>query len=459
MPGSVAVLAEPHRYFYPLDFANNFRFAWSGAGYRDVLPHYGFGIRQPLDGDKRFVPWFNAPPKTRQHLSFFLLVSPDKAKETFEAVGRYTPARSFLNRFPGMSPSPATIIIEHTLDYLRRQKEQNTNDIPKGLESPGFVRTFRKMGVDIVHLAEFHNGRTPKLEAPERLRQLNFMHRECQRLSDENFLLLPGEEPNVHLGGHWISFFPKPVYWVLNRKGNLPFTDTHPKYGTVYHVGSTEDVLNLMKREGGLMWTAHARIKSSTGFPDLYRHRDFYRSDHFLGAAWKAMPADLSHDRLGLRILDLQDDMANWGPGQKYVLGEVDVFKVQPDYELYGHMNINYLKLDRIPRFEDGWQPVLDALRNGEFFVSTGEVLIPAFSVSEPQIEANLEWSFPLSFAEIISGDGETVRRKRIELSNTTPFGSETFQWQADLKDQKWARLEVWDVAGNGAFTQPVWLD
>src|SRR5207248_9455727 len=81
-------------------------------------------------------------------------------------------------------------------------------------------------------------------------------------------------------------------------------------------------------------------------------------------------------------VLNLFDDMANWGQ-RKYVLGEVDVFKVMPDYELYGHMNINYLKLDRLPRFDEGWQAVLDALRQGRFFVSTGEVLLPEFTVGD----------------------------------------------------------------------------
>ncbi|MEM7013218.1 MAG: hypothetical protein AAF585_17235, partial [Verrucomicrobiota bacterium] len=349
--GSVAILAEPHRYFYPLDFANNFGFTWAGVGYRDVVPEYGFGIRQPLKGDERFVPWFNAPPKTKQRLSFFLLVSPDTAESAFEDVSRYTRNDQF-KPLDGHVTFTSHYHVEHSLEYIRRQEDQKTDGIPEGLESPGFVKTFRDMGVDIVHLAEFHNGRTPRMKAPQRLRQLSLMHRECRRLSDDEFLLLPGEEPNVHLGGHWISFFPKPVYWVLNRDKDHPFIEEHPKHGTVYHVGNTDDVLELMKRENGLMWTAHARIKSSTGFPDLHRHRDFFRSDHFLGAAWKAMPADLSHDRLGIRILDLQDDMANWKTAPKYMLGEVDVFKVEPDYELYGHMNINYLKLDAIPRYD-----------------------------------------------------------------------------------------------------------
>ena len=65
------------------------------------------------------------------------------------------------------------------------------------------------------------------------------------------------------------------------------------------------------------------------------------------------MPADLSHDRLGRRVLDLIDDMANWGQ-RKYVLGEVDVFKLDHTHELYGHMNVNYVQLDRVPAFRRG---------------------------------------------------------------------------------------------------------
>ena len=55
------------------------------------------------------------------------------------------------------------------------------------------------------------------------------------------------------------------------------------------------------------------------------------------------MPADLSRPTLGWRVLDLLDDMNQWGP-RKQIIGEVDVFKVEPDYELYGQMNINYLR-------------------------------------------------------------------------------------------------------------------
>jgi hypothetical protein len=28
-----------------------------------------------------------------------------------------------------------------------------------------------------------------------------------------------------------------------------------------------------------------------------------------------------------------------------------------------------------------------------------------------------------------------------------------------DLKGAKWVRFEVWDIAANGAFSQPVWIE
>ena len=305
-----------------------------------------------------------------------------------------------------------------------------------------------------------------------RLPQLELMHQECERLSDANFLLLPGEEPNVYFGGHWINLFPKPVYWTMKRNADQAFRESSQRYGTIYHVGSTEDVAKLLKQEGGLGWTAHPRIKSSTGYPDRHRQGELFRSDRWLGAAWKTMPADLSRPKLGERVLDLLDDMANWGQ-PKYVLGEVDVFKIDPTHELYGHMNINYLKLDKVPEFRDGWQPVLDALRQGKFFVSTGEVLISNFSIDgketgetlalpangQLELRASLRWTFPLQFAEIVSGDGNRVYRKRIDLTDTMPFSSRDLRIDLNLIGRKWVRFEIWDVATNGAFTQPVWLD
>jgi hypothetical protein len=467
--GSVAVFPPPHQYLYPLDFSNNFRLAWHGWGFQKA-DGWGFGVRQPPEGDKRFVPWVNAPPGTRQRLGVFYLLSNGRAARAMEQVRRFTHGDRF-KRLDGYLTFTSHYHVEHTLELLRKQKEQETTGIPRGLEEPPFVKTFQARGVDIVHLAEFHVRHTPEM-SEQRLSLLKTLHDECRRLSDKHFLLLPGEEPNVHLGGHWISLFPRPVYWQLHPKPGTPFERKVEGLGSVYAVGNAEDVLRLMEKERGLMWTAHPRTKSSYGFPDRYRTKEFYLSDRFLGAAWKAMPADLSHPRLGKRVLDLMDDMANWGQ-HKFVLGEVDVFRVEPDHELYGHMNINYLKLDRLPRFDDGWQPVLDALRAGRFFVSTGEVLLPEFTVggkesgqtlrlggkTTVELEARLEWIFPPAFAEIIWGDGTHVHSRRIDLIDGEAFSSRRLRVGVELKGARWVRLEAWDVAANGAFSQPVWVE
>lgn len=347
------------------------------------------------------------------------------------------------------------------------------SDHSKETLNPEFVGVFKRAGVDIVHLAEFHNRLGRDRRDPDKtLPLLKLLHDECERLSDDDFLLLPGEEPNAHLGGHWISFFPRPVMWVLSRARDKPFIEEHPKYGRVYHVGSSEEVLKLMEMENGLMWAAHPRIKSSTDYPDRYREEPFFESERYLGGAWKAMPADLSRPRLGWRVLDLLDDMSNWG-ARKYIVGEVDIFQVDQTTEFYAHANINYLRMDHVPRFRDGWNPVLRALRDGAFFISTGEVLMPSFTIGgmqsgqilkltqsgKAELKVALSWTFPMKFFEVITGDGESVYRQQVVMSETSAFGKQDFRMILDLKGKTWVRFEAWDIATNGVISQPIWLE
>jgi len=470
--GSLVISPFPHQFLYPLDFAENYGYNWAGTDYQDMVEGFAWGVRQPPMGDLRYVPWVNAQPGSMQKLGVLLFPSKAAGLDNLEVVKSYTHSDTF-KPLPGYKTLSSHFHPEHALDTISKREEQATTGIPKGLENPEFVQFFKRMGVDMVHMAEFHKGRTPRLDTQERLAQLQVMHEEFERLSDETFLLIPGEEPNVQFGGHWLSLFPKPVNWVLNRNYDQPFKQELPGVGTVYHVGSSDDVLNLLEQEGGLAWTAHARIKSSTGFPDEYRAESFFTSDRYLGSAWKAMPADYSRDTLGWRVLDLLDDMANRG-NRKYILGEADLFKIFNDYELFGAMNVNYLKLDQIPRFEDGWQSVLDALRGGDFFVTTGEVLIPGFTVlgiesgdsipagtdlGQAIIEASLEWTYPLSHLVIVSGDGSDVYRDRVDLTATREFDNTDLRLETNLEGKKWVRIEVWDIARNGAFTQPVWIN
>jgi hypothetical protein len=469
--GSLGIVPPPHQFYYPLDYANNDNSAWYGSDYRNLFGRTGFGVRQTLEGDRRWVPWVNAPPGSVQDMGVFLLPDSGDTASVTQAALAYTRNDSF-KRLAGHQTFTSHYHIEHTEAFLNTARFQQSTQVPDGLESPDFVKRFKDMNVDIVHLAELHLGREALDRAGDRMTLLKTMHAETARLSDDKLLLLPGEEPNVHLGGHWISFFPKPVYWTLDRKEGQPFVEEDPKLGKVYHVGSQDDVLKLMQEEHGLMWTAHPRIKGSYGFPDKHKDTPFFKSDRFLGGAWKNMPSDYSLPRLGTRVLDTLDDMNNWAASpseRKFAPGEVDVFQIDRDSELYAHMNINYLRLDGpLPRYADGWPKVLDALRGGRFFTTTGEVLIPAFTIDGAKsgeevafgrnatVRATIEWTFPLAYAEIVSGDGTKVYRDRIDLTGAAPFGNRTIEKRIDLRGRKWARIEVWDVATNGAYTPPV---
>lgn len=460
--GSIAVFPAPHQYFYPLDEAFNLKFVWHGNNYRNLLPGYGLGIRQELQGDKRFVPWFNAPPGTKQRLNFFCLLGNDGADNLLNKVKQFTHDDSY-KPLPGYKTMASHFHNEFIMSVVLAGKP-----VP---DSPSFVKVLKRHGINIVHLAEFHYTAHPKGPDEQRLKELKALFDQCSRLSDKNFLLLPGEEPNEFFGGHWLAFFPKPVYWVMSRKAGASFESTDAEHGKVYHIGDKTDMLNLLKAENGLAWTAHARTKGSTGFPDAYKKEDFYLSDRFLGAAWKSLPADLSEPRLGKRVFDLMDDMNNWGLKKK-ILSEADLFSIEPENEMYAHLNVNYLKLTKQPQYKNGWQPVLDVLEQGKFFSTTGEVLIEDFTVNDHSsgetisipadgkctINFKTSWTFPLNFAEIISGDGKWVYRERIDLTSTQAFGSKTFSKVLNMKGRKWIRLEVWDAAVDGAYTQTVWF-
>lgn len=468
--GSLALFPPPHAFFFPVDYTSNNAFLWHGRGHLGVA-QYGIGVRQDARGGGNFVPWFNAPPGTRQRIGLFLLPHAGKSTEAQAEAARYTRSDRF-KPLPGTITYTSHYHMAVTMAAMEQQKK-GINPLP----IPEFVKVFKEMGVNSLHLGEFHGDGHARDPGPLRLPELKMMFSECSRLSDDQFLLIPGEEANASIApsfpgrspGHWMLLFPKPVYWTMVRGENQPLVEQSGDYGTIYHSGSQQDMAEIIQREHGLAWTAHARIKASSWAPDLYKNEDFFKAPLWLGAAWKAMPADLSRDRLGERCLNLLDDMCNWGH-RKYLPGEVDVFKIDHTSELYGHMNINYLRLPALPRYQNGWQPILDTLSQGAFFTTTGEILLPSFTVGGKQsgetakagkleIKATLEWTFPLQFIEIISGDGEKVYREHIELTETKSFGTQTWSHTLDLTGRKWVRMEVWDIARNGAYTQPVWLE
>lgn len=443
--GSIAVFPSPHKYFMPRDFTTNMGFLWH-TSFRGQV---SLGIRQLPDDNSRYYPWMNAPPGSAQRMSVFYLLSDGEAKPLLDEVSRYTNR----DKFPRLN-GYVTVAPHWHFAYTVQAMQKGADWVPP------FKPVLKDMGVDVAMIADFHGDGHPQDQTELRLKELKAYYDFCRAQSDANFLLIPSEEANVHYGGHWAVAFPKPVYWWMAPPGTKSSQREAPGYGNVYSVGDSKALLNMMRREQGFAYQTHPRTKGSKGYPDKIRYEAHFLDDTYFGAGWKQMPADMASPRMGERSLTLLDDMSNWGL-RKRLLSEVDVFQIDSTHELYAHMNINYVRAEKLPAFEN-YGELLRSMTKGDFFMSTGEVLMPSHSIRETgksklHATAEVQYTLPLQFAEVVWGDGEKTHRQTYSLETTRNFGNIKLDFDADAPGWRWARLAVWDVAGNGAFANPVW--
>lgn len=440
--GTLAAFAPPHTGVYPTDFSNNFGFLQAGKTF--------FGTRMSPSADSRYRPWIDAPEGSTQRMDVFLLLGPGTPEQTLATVLTYTNGDVFKS-VPG-----------HYAMAIHFHPEIVAAHRGGGDTLTSFKQAMKAVGIQIAQPAEFHGPGHPMNNATDRLAELSDMYRLFADNSDSTFLFVPGEEYNNFFGGHWSYMFPKPVYFTgWSGQGGRAYKQTNVTsggvtYPTVYQIGDTQRMLQLLRDEGGIAWASHPRVKGSRTMPDSYVDTDFYRDPLFQVGSWKAMPMDFSKDRLGYRSLQLMDETAQWGY-RKFLLGETDTFEAAPNHELYAHVNVNYVQLPAFPP-KDDWSSIVDALRNGRFFNSTGEVLIYSWNASATGVQADVEWYFPPAFAEITWGDADGIHKLKKPLPDLKQFGRGPIRIDADLAGAKWVRFEFWDVARNGAFTQPHWF-
>ncbi len=442
--GAVSVFPAPHQYMMARDYTTNMGYVW----YTSWRGSVSLGIRQLPDDNSPYYPWMNAPPGTEQQMRMFISLDDRDARPVLDDVLRYTHGDHF-PKLPGY-----VTFAPHWHEAYTVQAED------KGVDwEPPFKRAMKAIGIDSALIFDFHGDGHPGDLTGVRLKELFDAYRACRAQSSASFLLIPGEEANTFLGGHWGLVFPQPTYWYMDRKPGQPFRENDAKYGTVYRVGNPKELWDMVQAEHGLVYQTHPRTKGSTGYPDKIFDTEYFRDPRYLGVGWKAMPSDLSSPRLGERAFKTIDDVNNLG-FRKRLLGEVDVFQLDTTHELYGHMNINYVRLPALPSF-DHYSQLLDAVAKGDYFISTGEVVLPAvdWKPAGERIAAHVSasYTFPLRMAEIVWGDGSQTQRQIFPLDTTKEFGNGNFDWGLDAPGWKWARLAVWDVAGNGAFTNPVW--
>jgi hypothetical protein len=471
-PGSLAIFPPPHKFFFARENEVNLGYVY----YRkDSDSQFSLGAMQPEHG-QGYAPWgvsaevwdrrvrvarsqiynyalYNAPPGTMQHMAVYYFLSAAGSHQTQQQVMAYTHNDSY-KPVPGFK----TVTGHFHLEFNEMIRDRGTSDF-----MPTWVPVFRGLGINIVYLADFHDDSDFGDPGPKRFYEQRLYFEGARKMSDKNFLIIPAEEVNSYLGGHWYLMLPRPVYFshAIPRPANQTFEENDPTYGPVYHLGSIEDVENFVNREQGILWTAHPRTKSSAMYPDEYKDKDFFLSDRFIGASWESLPVDLSQARLcEERCFGVNDDMSNWAPKPKFMLAEGDTYMKVPSDETYPMLAINYLRLDKVPAYNESWAPVVEGIREGNFFGTTGEILFHNWGIegsgAKSVYTAGIEYTFPLDFAELVWSDGTKVDRQIIRLTDTEPFGTKSFRIPFDARGKKWVRFDVWDSAGNGAWLQPV---
>jgi hypothetical protein len=470
--GSLAVLPPPHKFFFARENEVNLGYVY----YRkDSGSELSLGVMQPERGEG-YAPWgvsdevwkrrtgvareqvenyalYNAPPGSMQHMAVYYYLSANDSHATQQAVMAYTHDDVY-KPVPGFK-----VVTGHFhLELNEMIRDRGTSDL-----NPSWVPVFRGIGINVVYLGDFHDDSDMHDPGEKRLSEQKLYFEGARKLSDKNFLVMPQEEVNDFLGGHWYLMTPRPVFFThaSPRPADQTFEENGTTYGKVYHLGSADDVLKMVNQEQAILWTAHPRTKSSALYPDLYKDQDFFLSDRFIGASWESLPVDLAQARLcEVRCFGLNDEMSNWAPKPKFMLAEGDTYMKRPDDDTYAELAVNYLKLNKVPAYNESWAPIVEGIHRGDFFGTTGEILFHNWGIegsgAKSVYTASIEYTFPLEFAELVWSDGAKTDRQIVSLTDTLPFGTKTFRIPFDATGKKWVRFAVWDSAGNGAWLQPV---
>jgi len=448
---SIAAFPPPHTFFWAREVEINVGNNW----YRKDAEGFSIGIRQ---GEQEVVErylanWslYSAPPGSMQQMVGYFYPTLGDHQRAFDAALAFT-NNDVYQALPGYK-----VMGSHYHTNMGRELIA-TGSLDTRLRD---FEVLRSAGIDIA-------GPVDRPFEETQLEEQHWLFEGALRHSDQDFMVLPEMENSNLLGGHWDLLFSHPVYYVDERSPGTSLVTNHPQYGRMYNIGSIEDMMSMVEAENMLIYMPHPRTKGSTGFPDAIAESDQFLNDHYRGAGWRwGMGSDLSEKRLSdYRVIPLLDDMNNWiahtDLQPKSLLAITETYFKAPGDDIYANGPVTYLQLDELPRGND-YSPVIEALKNGEYFVSSGEVLIPSHSYSgsgaAAVLTAQVQWTFPLDFVEVVYGDGNSTGSVVISATDLPAFSTRTFQIPFDATDQAWVRFAAWDSAGNGAMTMPVRLN
>lgn len=465
--GSIAAFPPPHNFFWSREVSYNQGYVY----YRkDGDTRFSFGVRQPEaeshpgemgrgeEDTRQNFALRSARPGTWQRMPIYLYVSATPAEGA--ATGALAFTRS--DRFKALPGYQVMATHFHSAMVGRLQRMGGSLDV-------------RLSDFDVVKAAGVNifapiDGRGLGFGLPrqDRLQTLATYYEVARRHSDRTFLIMPNEEGAAGgIGGHNDLLVSKPVFWIAGRTEQEKFVEDHPTYGKVYRIGGPAEMMEMARRENLLIFMPHPRLKGSTGYPDATKDSPAFLDDNYrgIGVRW-GMGVDGSEQRLcEFRCQALWDDMNNWVADKpiqlKYIQAITETYEQGPGDDFYANSPVQYVKLETLPLATSGnWDPVIDAIKRGDYFWTSGEVLISNYSVqgagAKRTVVADLEWTFPLEFMEIVWGDGVKTERQIISATDLGPMGKKRIELPFDATGKKWVRFAAWDTAGNGAMVQPV---
>ncbi|MCP5348507.1 MAG: hypothetical protein H7A04_16775 [Pseudomonadales bacterium] len=449
--GAIAAFPPPHTFFWAREVELNVGNNW----YRkDDGDSFAIGIRQGEQEvvDRYLANWslYSAPPGSRQRMAGYFFPTLGAETAAFEGALQFTRGDVYAS-LPG---------------YQVMGSHYHTNMGRELLDSGSLdtrLRDFEALRAAGINIA----GPVDRPRDETQLEEQHWLFEGARRHSDDRFMVLPEMENSNLLGGHWDLLFSHPVYYVDERAPGTPLVTPHPQYGKQYNIGSVEDVMAMVEAENMLIYMPHPRTKGSTGYPDAIADSAHFLADRYRGVGWRwGMGLDLSERRLSdYRVIPLLDEMNNWIADSnrqlKSLLAITETYFKAPGDDIYANGPVTYLPLERLPTGDD-YSSIIEVLKRGDYFVTSGEVLIPEHhysgSGSDALLTAEVSWTFPLDFVEVVSGDGEQVRSVIIPATHLPAFSNNTFQIPFDASGQAWVRFAAWDSAGNGAMTMPVRL-
>ena len=492
--GSLTVFPPPHKFFWVHEVNSNLGYNWFR---KDSAASYSIGIRQAeseadpvfsghgAEDTRQNFALYNARPGTWQRMAMYLLVGGGNARAGVDAALAYTrndkykPLPGYLVMARHFHTSPVSRLLgsgalDNVLDDFQLARTAGVN-VYEPVGGGGVIPTgSQAFGPRQPVAAAPGAPRGPQGPDDETRLKGQALYYEMAKLqARKNFFVLPTEEifniagAKEQLGGHNDLLPSHPVYFINRRAEGQPLVTQHPTYGQVYHLGSPADFVEMAHRENMLFFMPHPNTKGSAGYPEFIKDKPFFRDPVFGGAGFRwGMGLDLSEERLcDYRCLTTFDAMNNWTADlptpPKYItaISETYVNRVGDDF--YANTPVTYFKPEG-QLTGDNWAPIINSIKKGSFFVTSGEVLISSYDVRgtgrQRTIAADVEWTFPLEFAEVVWGDGVKTDRQIIRVTDLPAFGTHHFEIPFDTTGKKWVRFAVWDSAGNGAFVQPVKL-